>query len=179
MANVNLQPTFLKNAILELVPLKPEAFEALYAVASDPLIWEQHPTRNRYQKAIFTTFFEGAIASKGAFLVLDTPTQEPVGSTRFYDFNADDKSIKIGYSFLSRVCWGKNYNRAMKTLMMEYAFEFADRILFEIGGSNLRSQKAIERLGAQKIGEEAIAYFGEQPNTNFIYKLDKVDWENL
>jgi len=168
---INLQPT-LQNEHVTLAPLKESDFEVLYKVASDPLIWEQHPNPDRYKLDIFKNYFEGAIQSKGAFLVQDSKTKEIIGCTRFYDYNEKDKSILIGYTFLARSHWGGKFNPEMKKLMIDYAFSFADKILFHIGSNNIRSQTAIQRLGAKKIGEEMIAYHGESKKLNFIYSIE-------
>ena len=122
---IDLQPT-LENDLITIVPLQASDFEKLYAVASDPLVWEQHPNKDRYQRAIFENFFEGAMASKGAFLVLDNTTGEVIGSSRYYDLDLDNKSVFIGYTFLSRAYWGGQYNRALKKLMLDHAFNFAN-----------------------------------------------------
>ncbi len=167
-----LQPT-LQNDFVILAPLKESDFEVLYKVASDPLVWEQHPNKNRYQREVFQTYFEGAIVSKGAFLVRDIQTKDVIGCTRFYDYNERDNSILIGYTFLGRSHWGGKHNPSMKKLMIEYAFTFVDKVLFHIGANNIRSQTAIQRIGAKKIGEESIAYHGETNNLNFIYCIEK------
>ncbi len=169
----NLQPLHLIGTLIELVPLKEIHFEKLFEVASDPLIWEQHPNRNRYQRDVFRNYFEGAIQSKGAFMIIDKNTKEIVGSSRFYDFDKKNNSIKIGYTFIGRNFWGKNYNKDLKALMSNYAFEYVDKIVFEIGANNIRSQKAIDKIGAQKIGEHQVQYFGEESKLNFIYQLNK------
>ena len=85
----NLQPTFLQNELIELFPLHESDFEALYAVAADPLVWEQHPNPIRYQREVFLAFFEDAIASKGAFMIKAFPSNEVVGSSGFFDFNSE------------------------------------------------------------------------------------------
>jgi len=170
--NIQLQPK-LQNDYVIIEPLKESDFEALYKVASDPLIWEQHPNKNRYQREVFQTYFEGAVESKGAFLVRDAQTKEVIGCTRFYDYNEKDKSILIGYTFLGKSHWGGKYNPSMKQLMLEYAFTFVDKVLFHIGANNIRSQTAIQRIGAKKIGEEVIAYHGETSTMNFVYCIEK------
>ncbi len=169
----NLQPTHLTGKIIQLVPLEEVHFENLYLVASDPLIWEQHPNKNRYQKAVFRNYFQGALLSKGAFIIIDIKTNAIVGSSRFYEFDENNNSIKIGYTFIGRNFWGKNYNIELKQLMINYAFENLTTIIFEIGANNIRSQKAIDKIGAQKIGEHEVQYFGEELKLNFIYQLNK------
>ncbi len=173
----NLQPTHLANDILKLLPLRSEHFETLYQIASDPLIWEQHPIKNRYQRDVFEKFLTGATESKGAFIIIDAKTNEVIGSCRYYDFDAKNQSLKIGYTFLVRHCWGSKFNPALKVIMLNYAFTFVDTVTFQVGANNIRSQKAMEKLGAIKIGEEDIAYFGEEQATkNFIYRINKFDW---
>ncbi|MBM3456677.1 MAG: GNAT family N-acetyltransferase [Bacteroidetes bacterium] len=168
---MNLQPTHLHNALVSLRPLSVIDFESLYAVASDPLIWEQHPNPDRYKRDVFQNYFKGAVESGGAFIVLDQHEQV-IGSTRFYDFDPAKSEIKIGYTFFARSCWGQDFNRSTKLLMLSYAFEFVNRVLFHVGASNIRSQKAMEKLGAIKIGEEEVAYYGEATRLNFVYQFD-------
>lgn len=173
--NFDLQPT-LSNELIKISPLTEDSFDELYAVASDPLIWEQHPNKNRYQLDVFKTFFKGAIESKGAVLVYDLNTNEVIGCSRYYDFDKENNSIIIGYTFISRDYWGKNYNRSLKKLMFDHAFEFVEKVILHIGATNFRSQKSIEKIGATKIGELEVAYYGEPVKTNFVYQVNKTDW---
>ena len=172
-ASVNLQPIHLLNEMVQLTPLYAADFEELYTVASDPLIWEQHPNPERYQRAVFSNYFDGAMASKGAFLIKDAQTGAAIGSSRFYDHRPELKEIKIGYTFFSMACWGKPYNSNVKQLMLAHAFTFVERVVFHVGASNFRSQKAMEKLGAIKTGEEEVAYFGEPSRWNFVYEIRK------
>jgi len=170
-----LQPT-LENEFVKIRPLREDDFEILYSVASDPLIWEQHPNKNRYKRDVFDTFFKGAMESKGGFLVFDAGTGKPIGSSRYCELNEEKKSVEIGYTFLARDHWGTTYNRALKTLMLDHAFKFVNSAIFHIGAVNIRSQKAIEKLGAKKIGEAEMEYYGEPPKFNFIYQIEKESW---
>ena len=169
--SVNLQPIHLQNELVQLIPLSIDDFEVLYTVASDPLIWEQHPNPDRYKRDVFSNYFDGAMASKGAFLIKSAETGAAIGSSRFYDHKPELKEIKIGYTFFSRACWGKPYNSNVKHLMLSHAFTFVERVVFHVGASNLRSQKAMEKLGAIKTGEEEVAYFGEPSRWNFVYTI--------
>lgn len=171
--NFDLQPLQLQNHLIKLVPLQETDFEELYSVANDELLWEQHPNKLRYQKPVFKNFFEGAIQSKGAFFIRDTKTNEPIGSSRFYDFNPENNSILIGYTFIGRKFWAKGYNKELKKLMMDYAFQFVNTIYFHIGANNIRSQKAMEKIGGIKIDEFEVEYFGEEPKLNYIYQIQK------
>lgn len=169
----DLQPEHLKNNLIELIPLESNHFEMLFEVASDPLIWEQHPNQNRYKKEVFKTFFEGAMQSEGAFLIIDAATKAVAGSSRFYDFDEKHNAVLIGYTFIARKYWGKGFNKSLKNLMLAYAFEFVDKVYFHIGSQNFRSQIAIEKIGAQKIDEKLVEYFGETPKLNYIYLINK------
>ena len=137
---------------MELRPLRAEDFEELYAVASDPLIWEQHPASDRYKEDVFREFFEGALGSGGAFLVLDASTGEVIGSTRFLCYDEANSEVEIGFTFLARTHWGGRYNGEMKRLMLEHAFRFVRSVVFLVGPENYRSQRAVEKIGGVRDG---------------------------
>lgn len=173
--NFDLHPV-LENDKVILYPLGEDDFETLYAVAADPMIWEQHPNKDRWKRDVFRNFFDGAIQSRGAFKIVDKCTGEIAGSTRIYDYNEQDKSILIGYTFFGRKYWGTGMNASVKALMLDYLFRFVARVYFHIGAVNIRSQVAITRLGAMKTGELEVAYFGELPKLNYVYSIEKEQW---
>ncbi|KLT71487.1 MULTISPECIES: GNAT family N-acetyltransferase [unclassified Flavobacterium] len=170
---LNLQPEVLENEFVKLVPLQQTDFEGLFEVASDPLVWEQHPNKNRYEREVFQNFFEGAMESKGAFLILDKSTNEIAGSTRFYEYEPENKSIFIGYTFYGRKFWGTGFNSHVKKIMLDYAFDAVDKVQFHVGAENYRSQKAVGKLGATKVEEIDVAYYNEPSRHNFVYELKK------
>lgn len=176
MSSFNLQPT-LENELIRIVPLQEDDFERLYAIASDPLIWEQHPNKDRYKREVFENFFKGAMESRGAFIVYDRKTGKPIGSSRYYEADEAKGTIAIGYTFLTRDHWGGLYNPALKHLMMEHAFQQFDVVVYHIGAHNIRSQKAMERIGGKKTGELEIAYYGEPHKLNVVYEIRKADWK--
>lgn len=171
----HLQPIHLEDDLVRLIPLKESDFERLYMVASDPLIWEQHPTSDRYKRDVFRLFFDGAVKSGSSFLVFDQKTQALIGSTRFYDYAPEKSSIAVGYSFLARNYWGGLYNKAVKKLLIDYAMQFVDVVVFHIGATNLRSQKAVLKIGATKTGEVDFDYYG-QKLLHYEYCIRKQDW---
>lgn len=175
MPDFSLQP-HLETAAIRLLPLEPADFADLYAVAADPGIWEQHPNKDRWQEAVFTTFFEGAIQSRGAFKIVDKATGATMGSTRLYDYDPQDNSILIGYTFYGTRYWGKGINLAVKALLLDYLFQYVGTVRFHIGAGNVRSQIAIQRLGATKVAEQELAYYGEPSRPNFVYELTKPAW---
>lgn len=173
---INIQP-ILENEKAILCPLQETDFEGLYAVASDPKIWEQHPNKDRYKKDVFSVFFDGAIQSKGAFKIVEKATGNIIGSTRFYDYNEQDNSIFIGYTFYAVAYWGKGINKLVKTTMLDYIFQLVSKVYFHIGANNIRSQIAIGRIGAEKIAEQEVTYLGEAPRFNFVYEINREKWQ--
>ena len=144
--NFELQP-HLVGELIEVRPLRPEDWESLFAVAADPSIWEQHPARDRYQEEVFREFFREALESGGAFAVIDRQTQKIIGSSRYFGFDPRKREIEIGWTFLARSHWGGKYNGELKRLMLDHAFRFVESVVFLIGPKNVRSQKAVERIG--------------------------------
>ena len=167
---MNRQP-ILQDDSVTLMPLRADEFEELLAVASDPLIWAQHPNPDRCKREIFRTYFDGALASGGAFMIRDKAHRNAIGSTRFYDHDAEASEIKIGYTFFSRDQWGSGTNQRVKKLMLDHAFQYVRQVIFHVGAQNMRSRIAMQRLGAELIGEEEVAYFGEQPKRNVVFKI--------
>lgn len=110
----------LKGDLLELRPLRGD-FHELYAVAADPLIWEQHPIKNRHQEGPFTMFFRDALQSGGALVAVDRKNGQIIGSSRFHAYDAEKSEIEIGWTFLARSHWGGIYNNEMKQLMLQHA----------------------------------------------------------
>lgn len=172
---INFQPV-LQNKTVIARPLQQSDLEDLFTAASDPLIWEQHPNKNRYQRPVFENYFKGAMESGGAFLVKDAQTNEIIGSSRYSDYDAATNTVSIGYTFLIRSCWGRGHNYALKKLMLDHIFQYVDTVTFYIGTINKRSQISIEKFGAIKKGETEMAYFGEPAKTDYIYAITKEQW---
>jgi RimJ/RimL family protein N-acetyltransferase len=147
----DLQP-ILQGELLALRPLRPEDFRDLYAVASDPLIWEQHPVKDRYKEDVFKGFFREAFKSGGALITIDRKDGQVIGSTRFHGYDEEKSEIEIGWTFLARSHWGGVYNREMKELMLRHAFKFVKSVVFLVGPQNIRSQKAMEKIGGVRVG---------------------------
>jgi N-acetyltransferase len=168
----DLQP-HLKGELIELRPISPGDWDDLFAVASDPLIWEKHPESDRYKKEVFKTFFEGALESGGAFVVIDTKTKQVIGSTRFHGYDSEKSEIEIGWTFLARKYWGGRYNAEMKQLMLTHAFKFVESVVFFVGEDNIRSQKATEKIGATKSGTATKVYGNRPPTPNIKYVMKR------
>jgi RimJ/RimL family protein N-acetyltransferase len=159
-----LQPV-LKGDLLELRPLRADDFDELYAVASDPLIWEQHPASDRYEEDVFREFFRGALESGGAFVVVDSLTGRAIGSTRFHAYDEEKGEVEIGWTFLARSHWGGRFNGEMKRLMLAHAFKFVESVVFLVGPDNYRSRRAVEKIGGvldgsrpNAVGRDSVVY---------------------
>lgn len=146
-----MQPT-LKGKLVELRPLCADDFEALFAVAQDPLIWEQHPASDRYKEEVFRNFFREAMECGGAFIVYDAADGQVIGSSRYFGYDEARSEIEIGWTFLARSHWGGRYNREMKELMLRHALGFVNHVVLLVGPKNFRSRRAVEKIGGVEIG---------------------------
>jgi RimJ/RimL family protein N-acetyltransferase len=165
----HFQPT-LKGALVELMALRPDDADDLFAVASDPLIWEQHLVPDRYKPDVFSAFFRESLASRGALTALDCNDGRVIGSSRFHAYDAQVSEVEIGWTFLARSHWGGKYNKEMKQLMLRHAFRFVKRVVFLIGPQNVRSQKAIEKLGGVRVGLKPDA----AGRDSYVYEITSV-----
>ena len=170
MTAFDLQPT-LTGTLVELRPLRPEDWDDLYRAASDPLIWEQHPEPTRHEPEVFRRYFDGAIESRGAFAVIDRKSGRIIGSTRYW--NLTDDEVEIGWTFLAREFWGGEYNGEMKQLMIDHAFRFVERVVFVIGENNVRSQKAVEKIGATFLRRADRVMSDGTVRRNVVYALTR------
>ena len=162
----DLQP-ILQGELVELRPLREDDFQDLFAVASDPKIWEQHPDSNRYQEEVFKAFFRDAMNSQGALIAVDSADRQVFGSSRFYAYDSAKSVIEVGFTFLARSHWGGSYNREIKRLMLTHAFRYVDAVLFTIGAQNIRSQRAIEKVG----GSHLKSRVDEQGREHLVYQI--------
>jgi N-acetyltransferase len=167
----DLQPT-LKGTLLQLRPLREEDWDDLFAVAADPLVWEQHPEPDRYIEKVFRGFFREAMDSGGALIVIDAQDGRVIGSSRFHAYDPEKSEIEIGWTFLARRYWGGAYNREMKQLMLQHAFQFVRRVNFLVGAQNFRSQKAMEKIGGVRKESRIDPKTG---GLNLVFELEKPD----
>jgi N-acetyltransferase len=174
VAPFDLQPT-LQNELVSLRPLRESDFDSLYAVSSDPLIWQQHP-KPRFTRDSFEVYFKEGIASKGALLVADSKTGNTIGSSRYYDLSEEKNEVAIGYTFLARSHWGGPFNSAMKSLMLAHAFQFAERVIFHVGENNIRSRTAMTRIGGVLVKHMLMENPGGSPLPYVVFQIERRDW---
>ena len=152
-----------------LEPLTPKDFNALYAVASDPLLWEQHPEADRWKRSKFRHFFQDGLTNDlGCFVIKEKRSGRPAGSIRFYGFNEADRCIGIGSTFIAREVWGTAANREIKEAMLTRAFKVVDRVFDDIGPQNFRSIAAVTELGA--------VFSHDESDSKAVYMLSKQQW---
>ncbi len=163
-----LERKTLSNDLVKLIPMIKNDFEWVFAAASDPEIWAQHPDSNRYTPVGFTRYFQKLIDTDIPYLIIDSKTEQVIGATSFYHYDRNEKSIAIGYTFLAKEYWGGEYNQSVKNLMMDFAFEKLDKVIFHVASENTRSQKALEKINAVKESE-----FDENGSLKFTYAIYK------
>ncbi|CAH1001549.1 hypothetical protein LEM8419_02452 [Neolewinella maritima] len=165
----NPLPT-LQNDLVTLRPLVPADREDLYAVANDKLLWEQHSRKDRYQRPVFDAMFDDAVASGGAFTVLDRRNGDRIiGSTRLKYISPT--ALEIGWTFLDRRLWGTAYNRAMKSLLIDYVFGRDMDVVFYVNEFNYRSQRAVSKLGATLLTDTDHPLYSRSAEDGLTYLL--------
>jgi RimJ/RimL family protein N-acetyltransferase len=168
----DLQP-YLQGELIELRPLRPRDFPDLYAVAADPKLWEQHPNSDRYKQEVFEVFFREAIASGGALVAVDRKEGRIIGSSRFHGYDEERNEIEIGWTFLARSHWGGVYNGEMKRLMLRHAFRFVRSVVFKVGLRNFRSQRALEKIGAIRLGTT----LDDKGHERVVFQIERSSFE--
>ena len=168
----NLQP-HLVGGLVELRPLSADDWADLFAVAADPMIWELHPAHDRYKEEVFREYFRDALASGGALVALDRSNHKIIGSSRYVWHGPDPSELEIGWTFLARSYWGGIYNREMKRLMLDHAFTFVDQVIFMVGKTNLRSRKAMEKIGGVLTDRREMKTLYGNVVEHVVYQINK------
>lgn len=172
MTQLNLQPTLVGSTIT-MRPLAAADWDALFAVAADPLIWAIHPAHDRWQEPVFRQFFAETLASGGALVAVDNASGAIMGHSR-YDFaRAEPGEIEIGWTFLARSVWGGPVNAEMKRLMLGHALQSVERVIFLIGDTNWRSRRAMEKIGGVRTPRTQHTTLAGSPVVHLIYAIDR------
>ena len=174
MPHFDCQPV-LCGSTLKLRPLTEPDFEGMFLAAADPLIWADHPASDRYQRQVFEAYFASRLATGKALAVIDLISGQIVGMSSYYTPPDLPESIAIGYTFLVRMKWGGATNRELKRLMVEHAFKAYDSVYFHIGPSNIRSQKAVLKIGAVHL-YDAELQLSAAPALCKCYGLTRAQW---
>jgi RimJ/RimL family protein N-acetyltransferase len=150
-ANFDRQP-HLSGDLVDVRPLRESDFAEVYAVAADSLIWEQHPVPSNHEEERFRELFAQHLASGGALVAIDRRDGRIIGVTRFHGYDPRRSEIEIGWTFLARSHWGGDYDGELKRLMLAHAFRTVDRVVFLVHPQNIRSQRAVEKIGGVRAG---------------------------
>ena len=174
----DLQPA-LSDKLVAIRPLHEADRDSLYDVASDPLIWEQHQQKDRWKKPLFNLFFDDSLHSGGALSIIDRGSKQLIGSTRFNPIKDSSQAIEIGWSFLARRYWGGKYNFAVKSLLINHAFQFVNQVVFYINEHNIRSQKSVQKLGAERIDDFPHRHPFMSRKETFIFVINMDTWQAI
>jgi N-acetyltransferase len=169
----DLQPTLSGDTVL-IRPIQVPDWSEMFAAASDPLIWESHPVRDRYKEEVFREYFDGAIRSNSAFAFIERPPGSIIGSSRYHEYQPEKSEIEIGWTFLVRKYWGGSTNREIKRLMLNHAFTFVDTVAFWGGEHNWRSQRAMAKIGG--IRRSALGYRPATGGSHIVFEITKENY---
>ena len=172
----DLQPTLIGPRII-VRPITPMDWDEMLAAAADPEVWALHPVRDRYKAEVFRDFFDGAIAARSAFAFVDRQTGMVIGSSRYHGHDPVAREIEIGWTFLARRYWGGSYNAEVKRLMLEHAFDFVDSVVFWVGETNWRSQRAMEKIGGVRRAGLQPRTLGGATAMHVVYEILKRDFD--
>lgn len=178
MMNPPMQAVLADDRVL-IRPITAGDFDALFAVASDPLIWEVHPAHDRWQEPVFRRYFDDSLASNGGVVFVDRSTGQVIGASR-YESEREPMTpgeVEIGWTFLSRDYWGGEWNRAIKRLMIQYAFDAGfHAALFLVGENNIRSRRAMEKIGGTLSDRTSMALTGGVEVLHVVYEIRPDDF---
>ncbi len=169
--NFDFQPT-LEGDRVTVRPIIRADWDSMFAAAADPGVWEQHPAPDRYTETAFRQYFDGALDSGSAFAFVDRQSSAIIGSSRYHGHDPVKSEVEIGWTFLMRDYWGGSYNAEIKRLILDHAFQFVDSVVFWVGEANLRSRKAMEKIGGVLRDEIQFRDFsGDMPYV--VYEIRK------
>ena len=172
MSEVDLQPILTGRRVI-VRPIDAKDWDGMFAAASDPEVWALHPASDRYTETVFREFFDVAVNSGSGFTFVARKSGSIIGSSRYHGYNPEAREIEIGWTFLARDYWGGSYNREIKKLMLEHAFQFVDTVLFRVGVTNWRSQKAMEKIGGVRREDQHDSMQAGKTPENVIYEIRK------
>ena len=180
---MNVKLNELKGRYVQIVPMERNHIKEMYDIGQKEEIWRYLPVKIKTQKEM-AKFVENALANKETgeefpFVLLDC-NEKVIGTTRFMDISNINRSLEIGWTWLTPDVWGTPVNIECKYLLLKYCFEHMKciRVQLKTDELNLRSQKAIERIGGVREGilrNHMIRKDGSYRNS-VIYSVIENDW---
>ena len=171
------QPT-LSGDLLEMRPYTEADWDALFAAASDPLIWEVHPNTNRHEEAVFRASITDALGDQNGLVARLQSDGRVVGYSRYSSRFAESNEVEIGWTFLIRELWGGRYNREMKRLMLDHALKTFDAAVFRVGIDNIRSRGAMEKIGGVLTDRTFDVKVGDGIVVHVVYEITRENFQN-
>ncbi len=177
-----------KHVYLEL--LSPGHREIIRPIARDERIWEFNKMLlvderfdKMYDEYFDTAMNKEAMGGQHSFVIRSTRDQSIIGMTRLYEINHKDKSATIGYTWYIPSVWGKVHNKECKLLLLQFIFEQLKfmRAELRVAHQNIRSQKAVEKIGGVKEG--VLRKHGYRNDGSIrhdvIYSIIDDEWESV
>jgi RimJ/RimL family protein N-acetyltransferase len=180
-------PTILQGHTVDLLPLEKEHFEELYLAASDKKLWELIPIdcsiREKFMAAYTTALEEREKGNHYPFIIYHKEARQIIGSTRLFDIHPNDKKLEIGWTWIIEKYWGTTVNVECKLLLLTYCFDIlqARRVQIKTDQNNIRSRKAIEKIGGQFEGilrKDRIKDDGTSRSAAYYSIIDD-EWEGV
>jgi len=155
MSNWIKPTTRLTGETVDLIPLSKTHFAELEKIAKDPRIWEFY-TFDCSQSEKFLTVYATALITRDRglefpFVIVHKKTNQIIGSTRFLDIQEKHRKLEIGWTWLHPDYWATEINLECKLLLLSHCFETLKtlRVQIKTDANNIRSRKAIEKIGGQ------------------------------
>lgn len=164
------QPT-LEGPSLSLRPLRASDHEEFVAVAGDPLIWEEHPESDRAMPEKVERFFDEALASGGALVVLDDG--KIIGSSRYEEVDEERSRILVDHTFLARTHWTKESYIEVKKLLFDHAFMAVETVELRVGAENARTRGAVEDF----LGAALVDMVSTPIGDHAVYEVSREAWQ--
>lgn len=177
----------LENEIVKLIPMESFHVEGIWEAANEQKIWE-HMSVDLTDKRNVEQYVQDAQEKRAAgtdfaFIVADAKSNEIIGATWFLDISIPHKRVEIGSTWLNPKSWRTNINTNCKLLLFTYCFEElgVNRVQIKTGHENVRSQRAIERIGAVKEGvlRNHMIRKGGRIRHTVMYSITKEDWSEV
>ena len=148
----------IEGNTITLVPLEMKYKEQLYEAINNPDVWKytwrEVKTFDDIEQMLLIAVQNKDDGKQLPFIVKDKLSGEVIGTTRIGDIDIANRNVEIGWTWFSPSVWRTKVNTECKFLLLQYCFEELKvlRVQFSISGQNIRSQKAVERIGAVKEG---------------------------
>ncbi|MCT2538167.1 GNAT family N-acetyltransferase [Aquibacillus koreensis] len=152
---------FNKEIILENDRVKLIPFDGSYKDQLKQIIFDEDihftvacKTDNDVDQYIEETLDQRRLKKAYPFLIIDKNTNKVAGATRYGNIQFNNKRLEIGWTWYGKLYRGTGLNSACKYELLTYAFEEMNfrRVQFSADIANIRSQKAIKKLGATQEG---------------------------